>query len=790
MKFLRYLLLFTLLVGLLAACDLNDLVEPTPGVPTQVLLEPTLPPTPAPSAGVLLDQALRALAQGDDDAAALGLSELLRLYPETQEALPARYYLATHYALRGRWTSAAELFAWFLAQAQPDDPLRAPALFWLGRAHEAAGTHAAAIELFAAYRALGTSIEAYASLRQAAQEQALGQQDAAIASFLHAARSSILPGERAGAFEKALALHVAAGRPADALALYSELLDLAQLPNYRARILAEAATLAQNHGADDQAQTWWRMLVNETPLEATPQALLALEQLRARGATLDPLRAGLIYAANERWAAAHEQLALAVAATDEPEQRAELLHHQALALRAQGDFAAALTLLAEAGALVPDTPAGRQAQLAWVQTLGQSGATQEAIQAYLEFAASYGDDPLAPVALDRAVQLYERLGDAAGAQQTRIALGEGFPTSSEGQAALHRVAMQQLLQGQPGAARVFWQALAEPNQGAVRARGAFWAGRAAREAGDEQAARELFAAAQAAAPSSYEGARAAEELGGPVQGSLALDAPISAAQWAELEAWVETWASDDPAATPDVPLTLTLERAAQLEAVGLQREAMAVWRHALDEHPDARGRFALARAAHADGATYPALLAAERLARQAPSGSAAPPSALQRLRFPTPYPALVLRASQAHNIDPRLFYALMRQESLFNPGATSWVGARGLGQVMPATGTGIAQDLGVSDFVLDDLYRPAVSIRFGTFYLSQRINDMQGSIHAGLAAYNGGLGNAQRWAGGSSVSDPDLYSERIDFPETYGYVRAVYGFWGYYQSIYQAELGQ
>ncbi|PDW01400.1 tetratricopeptide repeat protein, partial [Candidatus Viridilinea mediisalina] len=231
MKFLRYILLSILLLGALGACDLTDHADPlaTATPPHQILLEPTLPPTPAPSAGPLLDQALRALAQGDDDAAALSLSELLRLYPETQEALTARYYLATHYASRGRWTSAAELFSWFLAQAPPDDPLRAPTLFWLGRAHETAGTHAAAIELFASYRALGTSIEPYAALRQAAQEQALGQQDAAIASFLHAARSSILPGERAGAFEKAIALHVAAGRATEALALYDELLDLAQL---------------------------------------------------------------------------------------------------------------------------------------------------------------------------------------------------------------------------------------------------------------------------------------------------------------------------------------------------------------------------------------------------------------------------------------------------------------------------------------------------------------------------------------------------------------------------------
>jgi soluble lytic murein transglycosylase len=79
-----------------------------------------------------------------------------------------------------------------------------------------------------------------------------------------------------------------------------------------------------------------------------------------------------------------------------------------------------------------------------------------------------------------------------------------------------------------------------------------------------------------------------------------------------------------------------------------------------------------------------------------------------------------------------------------------------------------------------------VSIRFGAFYLGRRISDMEGSVHGALAAYNGGLGNAQRWAGGSRVADPDLFSEVIDFPETRGYVRAVYAFWGVYQGLYAA----
>jgi soluble lytic murein transglycosylase len=157
---------------------------------------------------------------------------------------------------------------------------------------------------------------------------------------------------------------------------------------------------------------------------------------------------------------------------------------------------------------------------------------------------------------------------------------------------------------------------------------------------------------------------------------------------------------------------------------------------------------------------------------------------LRRLLYPTPYPELVRREAAERGLDPRLLYALLRQESLFNPVATSWVGARGLGQVMPETGQGIAQNLEVADFTPDDLYRPAVSIRFAAFYLGRRREDMEGSVHGALSAYNGGLGNAQRWAGGSSVADPDLFTEGIDYVETRGYVRSVYGHWGVYQGLY------
>lgn len=779
------------LVVLLAGCEI--VTGPPPGAPPNPastspdsagVSAPILAPTSVPPPADVLRAALAARAIGDDAATGAALSTLIQSYPTAPELLEARFYLAESFALRGRWTSAVELLGVFLESAPPDHALRASALFWVARAHEAAGDHAAAVAAYQAYRALATPIEPYAALRQAAQERALGQSAEAAANYLYAARGAVVRSERAGSYEKAIALLGELGRQAEALALYSELLALAEAPDYRARILGEGIALAQALGQPEQARAWLIELVETLP--ATPQAASAADQLLAAGdAALAPAQAGRIFSAAERWSEALAQLDLAIPLEPDAEAGAELRRLRGLALRALGDFPNALATLAEAAALSPNGEAGRQAQLDWVQTLGQSGEIERAIQGYSEFAAAYPADARSPDALERAALLRERLGDGEGALAARLELGQRFPASPEGRAALHTVGLLRFQAGRHAEARAAWQTLAEGNTGAARARGAFWAGRAARAMGDEAAARELFAAARAAAPASYEGARAADELGAAPAGSLPIGAPIDAAQWAELEAWVASWAGAEALATaPDNAMAV---RAAMLAELGLPNEALGVWLDALQAAE--ANPFALlkvARGAHEAGITYAALLAAEKLAALAPPAATAQPIALRRLIFPTPYAELVRREAIERGLDPRLLYALFRQESLFNPAATSWVGARGLGQVMPETGQGIAQNLGVEDFILDDLYRPAVSVRFGAFYLGRRVADMSGSVHAALAAYNGGLGNAQRWAGGASVADPDLFTETIDYPETKGYVRAVYGFWGAYKELYAA----
>ncbi|EFO79979.1 Lytic transglycosylase catalytic [Oscillochloris trichoides DG-6] len=784
------MLLIGFIVTILPGCEVVS-APPPDTTTTAVLLaaSPTPPPptdAPAPPpAPVLLSRALAARQIGADQDAAQDLSALINAYPTAPEAHQARFFLAESMARRALWSPAAQLFRPF-AEGATDDPLYPAALFWLARCAEEAGDHARAVDLYQRYRDLATPLEPYAAMRQAAQLVALGQQAEAAAAYTHAARYDLVRGERAGSYERAIENRLQVEDRAAALDLYTELIDFAQTPTYRAHILFDAANLAQQLGQSDRAVAWLRQIIADAP--ATTQAQAALDQLIAAGdTTLSPAAAAQVLMQAERWPEALAQFDRAIAQAADLEAATELRRLRGMTLRFQGDLPAALTALAEAGASSPNGEAGRQAQLDWIQTLGQSGEVERASVAYQEYAANYPDDPRAPEALDRAAQLRERLGDSAGALAIQRTLGERYPQSSQAASVLHRAALALFQRGDYAQARDFWQILATQAQGEVQAQAAFWAARTAVAQNESAAATELFRVALESAPSSYYAARASEELGLELQGSLPLDTPFTDQDWQTLRDWVRSWPDQAAAPTPEalgVEADAYVRRATLLAEVGLGNEARNEWLAAMERWTDDPPRLAeLARLAHSHGSAYIALRSAARLARLAPS-ALPPPLVLERLLYPAPYPALVIQQSAERGLDPRLLYALFRQESLFDPLATSWVGARGMAQVMPTTGEGIAQTLGLADFTLDDLYRPAVSVRFGAYYLSARMADMQGSIQGGLASYNGGLGNAQRWAGGSFISDPDLFTEGVDFAETRGYIKAVYGFYAVYQRIY------
>jgi soluble lytic murein transglycosylase len=227
--------------------------------------------------------------------------------------------------------------------------------------------------------------------------------------------------------------------------------------------------------------------------------------------------------------------------------------------------------------------------------------------------------------------------------------------------------------------------------------------------------------------------------------------------------------------------------------VGLRRDALDAFERvqSLAER-DPLALAALGRFLRGQGVYGLAASSAARLADLWPEGDIhdAPP-ALRYLAYPLPYADLLSAESRSQGLDPLLLAALVRQESLFEPAAESWVGARGLGQVMPGTGRSIAQELGIEDFELDDLYRPSVSIRFAAHYLASMLERFDDQLLVALAAYNGGPGNALLWLD-SGDDDLDLFVEAITAVESRLYLQGVYEQYVIYELLYRAlaEAGE
>jgi len=141
-------------------------------------------------------------------------------------------------------------------------------------------------------------------------------------------------------------------------------------------------------------------------------------------------------------------------------------------------------------------------------------------------------------------------------------------------------------------------------------------------------------------------------------------------------------------------------------------------------------------------------------------------------KYAMPYKNYVVLHSQNAGIDPAWAYGLMRQESRFNIGARSHVGAGGLMQVMPDTAKLIARQMGES-------YNPAAlsdmntNIRYGTFYLSMIQNQLSGSSVLATAGYNAGPNRARRWQPDFKTLASDQYTETIPLAETRDYVKHV-----------------
>jgi soluble lytic murein transglycosylase len=123
-----------------------------------------------------------------------------------------------------------------------------------------------------------------------------------------------------------------------------------------------------------------------------------------------------------------------------------------------------------------------------------------------------------------------------------------------------------------------------------------------------------------------------------------------------------------------------------------------------------------------------------------------------------------------------LLLAIARQESRFSPGVASPVGAVGLLQLMPTTAAEVAGE----KLSAAQLREPDRSAVLGARYLGGLLQQWQGNPWLTVASYNAGPGAAASWVSGELDEDPELWVERIPYPETRLYTKKVLGnLWAY-----------
>ncbi|TXH75152.1 MAG: lytic murein transglycosylase [Lysobacteraceae bacterium] len=148
---------------------------------------------------------------------------------------------------------------------------------------------------------------------------------------------------------------------------------------------------------------------------------------------------------------------------------------------------------------------------------------------------------------------------------------------------------------------------------------------------------------------------------------------------------------------------------------------------------------------------------------------------LYHLRFPLDHDSVIRREAAKHGIDPSWVAAEIRAESVFNPNVRSHADARGLMQVVPGTGAGLAKRLGLPWRGGASLYEPELNIMLGTAYLRE-LEDKYGQTYIAIAAYNAGPGPAARWLSQRPNMDADFWIETVSYKETRDYIARFLAF--------------
>jgi soluble lytic murein transglycosylase len=268
----------------------------------------------------------------------------------------------------------------------------------------------------------------------------------------------------------------------------------------------------------------------------------------------------------------------------------------------------------------------------------------------------------------------------------------------------------------------------------------------------------------------YWAARSAEQLGDKTAAQRGYAAVVPTDNWYAVLAAARL---GQPFAPHPQPLALSeagvvslgtepgFVRAHELLLCGLDTEAGAEWRDALDGLPKERQALAVGLASRWGWH----LQAIATAARQGLFND-------YDVLYPRPFDVEVRGAAARTGLPEYLIYAIIRQESLYRADAGSSAGALGLMQLLPETARRTAKRAGLPSPTRSSLLIPSVNVPLGAATLKDLIDHAAGQTSLAVAGYNAGPGAARRWLPPAPM-ETDRWVENIPFNETRAYVQKV-----------------
>lgn len=800
---LRFVLVAILLVGCIPVTTppitpaslptLPTIVSPTiplPPIATRTPI-PTLTPSPTPEARLANGE--MALFYGDYETAYRQFQTAFQSSSNPIIQAGALWGLGRVYMAEKNYGQALQNFSQIIAR-YPDSPYRPWAHFLRGQILAEIGRYAEAVEAYSSYLYHRPGILDYYVLVQRGRAYAAMKNYAdAIADFQAALDRPHIEDDTALRIELART-YENAGDSVTALGMYNAIAESSNNDYVKAQMDLLAGMLYMKLGQPQEAYARYQHAVDNYPLAY--DSYTALVELVNAGIPVNELNRGLVnyFAGQYGYALAAFSRYLAA----NPNHDGTVEYYRALTLRQMGEYQNAVDVFTR---FINDYPQNRYWDAAWDEKSYTQWAYlnqyPEAAQTLIEYTRRKSDPVLSPQALFKAGRIYERAGLLEQAARTWESVAEYYSASDIVPDAVFLAGIVRYRLGQYEAALIAFQrsqllAITAEH----RARAWFWMGKSYQALQSPEEARIAFQQAASIDPTNYYSLRAQDVLSGRVPFE-APPFPILVhnltARRLEADAWMRLTFNLPPETDLSGPGPLIADsrftRGTEFWALGLLEEARREFeslRESVKE--DAEASYRLGNYLLELRLYRPAIFALRQVLTLAgmttQADTLAAPLYFNLVRYGLYYAELVQPAAETYNFHPLFLWAVMRQESLYEGFVRSSAGARGLMQIMPATGEEIVRAYGwPPNYTTEDLYRPIVSVRFGSYYLANRRNYFGGDLYAALAAYNAGIGNASIWRD-LAGPDPDLFVETIRFLETRNYIRSIYEIYWMYRRFY------